>query len=177
MTTNKPTLQEYAMRYGTAMGIFWMLKFILFPLGMHTPFLQVLFFFLTIFVGPIWGYLLTKKYRDTQREGIMSFSHSFLFTAFMYMFAALFVSIIHYVYFRYIDNGLIVSTYQDMLNQMTVVATGEMKESMEQFHKALDIISNLTPLEITLQLLTQNIFYCSMLAVPTALLVMRNKKK
>ena len=52
-----------------------------------------------------------------------------------------------------------------------------MKTSLDQFRTALDVISSLTPLEITMQLLTQNVFYCTMLAIPTALLVMRNKKK
>ena len=95
----------------------------------------------------------------------------------MYMFAALFATIAHYIYFRYMDNGLIVSTYQDMLTQMADVATtDDMKASLDQFQQALDIISGLTPLEISIQLITQNIFYCTLLALPTALLVKRNKK-
>ena len=93
------------------------------------------------------------------------------------MFASLLVAVIHYFYFRYMDNGLIVNTYQGMIDQMTAISTEEMRVSLEQFSKALDVISSLTPLEITMQLLTQNVFYCSMLAIPTALLVMRNKKK
>ena len=64
-----------------------------------------------------------------------------------------------------------------LIDQMNAVATGDMKESLEQFRTALDIVSSLTPLEITLQLLTQNVFYCTILAIPTGLLVMRNKKK
>jgi hypothetical protein len=93
------------------------------------------------------------------------------------MFASLLVAVIHYLYFRYMDNGLIVNTYQGMIDQMTSISTEEMKVSLDQFRTALDVISSLTPLEITMQLLTQNVFYCSMLAIPTALLVMRNKKK
>ena len=93
------------------------------------------------------------------------------------MFASLLVAVIHYLYFRYMDNGLIVNTYQGMIDQMTVISTEEMKTSLDQFRIALDVISSLTPLEITMQLLTQNVFYCTILAIPTALLVMRNKKK
>ena len=64
-----------------------------------------------------------------------------------------------------------------MIDQMTAISTEEMKTSLDQFRTALDVISSLTPLEITMQLLTQNVFYCTILAIPTALLVMRNKKK
>ena len=176
MTENKSTLQEYAMRYGTAMGIFWACKFVLFPLGMSMPLLLIFFFILTLSV-PILGYLFVRKYREQQCEGVLNFSKAYIFTIFMYMFASLFVAVIHYLYFRYMDNGMIVNTYQGMIDQMNAVATGDMKESLEQFRTALDVVSSLTPLEITLQLLTQNVFYCTILAIPTALLVMRNKKK
>ena len=164
------------MRYGTAMGIFWACKFVLFPLGMSMPLLLIIFFILTLSV-PILGYLFVRKYREQQCEGVLNFSKAYIFTIFMYMFASLFVAVIHYLYFRYIDNGMIVNTYQGMIDQMNAVATGDMKESLEQFRTALDVVSSLTPLEITLQLLTQNVFYCTILAIPTALLVMRNKKK
>ena len=63
-----------------------------------------------------------------------------------------------------------------MLNQMNALATADMKTSLDQFQQALDIIASLSPLEISIQLITQNIFYCTLIALPTALLVMRKPK-
>lgn len=176
MTDKKPTLQESAMRYGTLMGIFWTLKFVLFPAGMGMPVLLMAFFLLTLIV-PVAGFFFVRQYRDRECEGVLNFSRAFLFTSFMYMFAALFTAVAHYIYFRYIDHGMIIATYQDMLSTMDQVATDGMKESIDQLQQALDAIATLSPLEITVQLLTQNIFNCTMLAIPTALLVMRKKKK
>ena len=176
MTDKKPTLQESAMRYGTLMGIFWTLKFVLFPAGMSMPVLLMAFFLLTLIV-PVAGFFFVRQYRDRECEGVLNFSRAFLFTSFMYMFAALFTAVAHYIYFRYIDHGMIIATYQDMLSTMDQVATDGMKESIDQLQQALDAIATLSPLEITVQLLTQNIFNCTMLAIPTALLVMRKKKK
>ena len=176
MTEKKRTFQEDAMRYGTVMGIFWTLKFVLFPMGMNAPLLLMVFFLLTLMV-PVVGFYLVRKYRDRECEGAIKFSRAFLFTSFMYMFAALFVTIAHYIYFRYMDHGLIVSTYQDMLTQMQGIATtDDMKTSLDQFQQALDIIASLSPLEISIQLITQNIFYCTLIALPTALLVQRKPK-
>ncbi len=60
MTSNKPmTLQQHAMRFGTLMGLFWILKFILLPVGFTIPLLQLLFLLLTLFV-PILGYICTQ---------------------------------------------------------------------------------------------------------------------
>lgn len=176
MTEKKRTFQEDAMRYGTLMGIFWTLKFILFPLGMNTPMLLVAFFILTVIGVPVLGFRFASQYRDRDCQGTLTFSRAFLFTSFMYMFAALFTTIIHYIYFKYLDNGLIIGTYQDMLTQMSDMATAETKASLEQFQQALDTIATLSPLEISIQLITQNIFYCTLLALPTALLAMRKPK-
>ena len=176
MTEKKRTFQEDAMRYGTVMGLFWTAKFVLFPLGMQAPLLLMTFFLLTLIV-PVVGFFLVRQYRDRECGGVLNFSRAFLFTSFMYVFAAMFVTIAHYIYFRYMDNGLIVNTYQDMLTQMQGVATAEMKASLDQFQQALDIIASLSPLEISIQLITQNIFYCTILALPTALLVMRKPKQ
>ena len=173
MTDQRKNFQEAAMRYGTVMGIFWTLKFVLFPMGMQSPLLLMAFFLLTLIV-PVAGFFLVRQYRDRECGGVLSFSRAFLFTSFMYLFAALFATIAHYVYFRYIDGGLIVNTYQDMITQMEAIATADMKASLDQFQQALDIISALSPLEISIQLITQNVFYCTLIALPTALLVKRN---
>ena len=173
MTDQRKNFQEAAMRYGTVMGIFWTLKFVLFPMGMQSPLLLMAFFLLTLIV-PVAGFFLVRQYRDRECGGVLNFSRAFLFTSFMYLFAALFATIAHYVYFRYIDGGLIVNTYQDMLTQMEAIATADMKASLDQFQQALDIITALSPLEISIQLITQNVFYCTLIALPTALLVKRN---
>ena len=173
MTDQRKNFQEAAMRYGTMMGIFWTLKFVLFPLGMQSPLLLMAFFLLTLIV-PVVGFFLVRQYRDRECGGVLPFSRAFLFTSFMYLFATLFVTIAHYIYFRYLDNGLIVETYQEMLTQMNTVATADMKASIEQFQQALDIIASLSPLEISIQLITQNVFYCTLIALPTALLVRKN---
>lgn len=169
--------QQDAMRYGTLMGVFWTLKFVLFPLGMTQPLLLMVFFLLTLTV-PIVGFFMVRQYRNRECGGVLSFSRAFLFTSFMYLFATLFVTVTHYIYFRYMDNGLIVSTYQDILTQMTSLATtDEMKASIEQLQQALDIMSGLSPLDISIQLITQDVFYCTLIALPTALLVKRQPQK
>ena len=83
------------MHFGTYMGIYWILKFILFPLGFHIPFLSLLFVILTLAV-PFIGYHYVKMYRDKICGGSIQFSHAVLFTIFMYMFASLLVAVAHY---------------------------------------------------------------------------------
>ena len=56
------------------------------------------------------------------------------------------------------------------------IAGPELTTSLNQFEEAIDLLSGLTPLEMTFQLISQNMFYGMLMAIPTALIVMRKKK-
>lgn len=177
MTQNQPiSLQQTAMYFGTLMGLFWIIKFTFLPLGFTIPLLQLLFVLLTFFV-PILGYLYARKFRNRYCGGSITFSRAFAFTVLMYLFAALLAAVAHYIYFRYIDNGFLIDSYIGQLEAMKPAATEELKESIDQFIEGFSLISSLSPIQLTFQLISQNFLYGTLLALPTALLVMRRKKQ
>lgn len=177
MTQNQPiSLQQTAMYFGTLMGLFWIIKFTFLPLGFTIPLLQLLFMLLTFFV-PILGYLYARKFRNRYCGGSITFSRAFAFTVLMYLFAALLAAVAHYIYFRYIDNGFLIDSYIGQLEAMKPTATEELKESIDQFIEGFSLISSLSPIQLTFQLISQNFMYGVLLALPTALLVMRRKKQ
>ena len=77
---------------------------------------------------------------------------------------------------RYIDGGFVFEAYRSILNQFKETAGPELTTSLNQFEEAIDLLSGLTPLEMTFQLISQNMFYGMLMAIPTALIVMRKKK-
>lgn len=175
MTAERPiTLQEYAMRFGTYMGLFWIFKFIFLPIGFSIPLLQLLFILMTLFV-PVLGYIYTRRYRNQYREGSLSFTQAFSFCFLMYLFASILAALAHYVYFRFIDQGYLLNTYLSQLDNIKDSVSGNMKISVEQLISSFEVISSLTPLQLTFQLLSQNFFYGILLSVPTALLTMKKK--
>ncbi|WP_321331796.1 DUF4199 domain-containing protein [uncultured Bacteroides sp.] len=175
MTENRIHLQKYAMHFGTYMGAYWILKFILFPIGLTIPFLLFLFLGLTLGV-PFMGYYYTRMYRNKICGGEIRFVHAWLFTVFMYMFAALLTAMAHFLYFRFLDHGYIIATYTSMLNGALQANLPGMETYIVQLKDAMATVRMLSPIQITLQLLSQNIFYGSILAIPTALIVMKRKK-
>ena len=54
---------------------------------------------------------------------------------FMYMFASLFVAVVHYIYFRYIDGGFVFEAYRSILNQFKETAGPELTTSLNQFEE------------------------------------------
>ena len=176
MTNYKPTLQECAMRYGTGMGLLWAFKFMLFPLGLRIPFLQLLFIVLTIGV-PFLGYIFAKKFRERHCGGRHHFFYVRFYSLPLCICSPLYLlAVVHYIYFRYIDGGFVFEAYRSILNQFKETAGPELTTSLNQFEEAIDLLSGLTPLEMTFQLISQNMFYGMLMAIPTALIVMRKKK-
>ncbi len=162
------------MHFGTYMGMYWILKFILFPLGFTIPFLLFLYIGLTLGV-PFIGYHYTKMYRNKICGGTIGFAHACLFTLFMYMFASLLVAVVHYVYFQFIDHGFIMEQYAKTMEQLTT--TPPSMENQKEFIKnAMDNVQALSSIDITLQLLSWNVFWGSLLAIPTALFAMKRNR-
>lgn len=174
MIENRAFMQKFAMHFGTYMGVFWILKFALFPLGFKIPFLMILFFCLTVAV-PFMGYFYVRSYRDKICHGAISFGHACVFTIFMYIFASLLASVGHYIYFAFIDNGFIIESYTNMVNQIFEINPA-MENEKEMITDMLDDLRLLNPINITLQILSSDVLFCSILALPTALFVMKKPK-
>lgn len=159
-----------AMMYGTAMGVFWILKFVLVPLIFTIPFTSLMFLGLTAAV-PFLGYFFVRQYRNRYcLNGQIGFMQAWMFSLLMYTFAALLVSVAHYVFFRYIDGGSMLATYNSMLDELQNV-TPEMNDLVTQYRQAVDLIAAMSPIELTIQLVLNNIFYGMMLSLPTAFIV------
>ena len=174
MAENRINLQRYAMHFGTYMGIYWIAKFVLFPMGLSNSLLLLLFFILTMAV-PFVGYYYARSFRDKICGGSITFMQSWIFMVFMYLFAALLVAVAHYIYFRYIDNGYVMDAYANIFEQAkSVPGFSEMMEQY-QYKEVIDMIRSMSAIEITMQLLSQNMLYCSILALITAPFVTKKK--
>jgi hypothetical protein len=172
MNQNKNTL-FYARRAGTVMGIFWISKFILLPLGFEIPFLHLIFMFLTLAV-PVVGYQLVKKYRDNILGGVIKFSHAFTYTMGIFLFASLLTTMAHFIYFRFIDKGYIISKIETIINEvLTAVPTGK-SNYFTEMNKTIEIVGSLSPIEITLQMMGNNLFYGTIYAIIIALFVKKS---
>ena len=141
------------------------MKFILFPLGISVPFLFSIFIGLTLCV-PFMAYYYVRMYRNMVCGGTISFLHAWIFTVFMYMFAALLTAVAHYIYIRFIDQGFILNSYETMLNswEITYKAVPGIDAYIEQLREGLSQVRSLTPIEITMQMMSMNVFVGAVVA-------------
>ncbi len=162
------------MLYGTYMGIFWIFKFALLPIGLVFSPCALLFLLLTCAV-PVIVFLMTRSFRDKQCEGELSFFSALVFTFQIYLFASILTAIGHYLYFQFLDNGFIYTQIQAQLDVLKDEPS--MKAQISQITHAMDILRGLSPIQLTMQLLSQNIFYGIIFSLPIAMLTMRRKSR
>ena len=98
MEENKGLLLKCAMSYGLAMGIYWVIKYLFLIFGYSIPSLIFIYEGLSLAV-PLIAYYLTKRYRQ-DIGGSISFFHAWRFGIMLYFFAALIVSIEHFIFFQ-----------------------------------------------------------------------------
>lgn len=172
MTQQRNSLQQTAMLYGTYMGLFWIVKFIFLPLGLTESVFGLIFIICTCAV-PFIAFYMTRNYRRRYVEGDFSFFSAFVFSFQIYLFAAILTAIAHYIYFQYIDQGFI---YNQILSQVELLKDEPaMKAQIGQIKNAMDVLYDLSPIKLTMQLLSQNVFYGVLFSLPVALFSMRRK--
>lgn len=170
----KNPLQYYSMLFGTYMGIIWILKFPFFPLGLHFPFFILVFAAITVAV-PFVGYFFARIYRDKICGGTINFVNAWIFLLLTYLFASILTAVGHYIYFRFFDSGFIINTYSTMIRSVKANPLFP-KEYMVQAQAMIDDFRSLSPIKIALQLVSQNVFYGNLLALITALFVVKRHK-
>mgnify|MGYP003180630236 CR=1 FL=1 len=153
MEENKGLLLKCAMSYGLAMGIYWVIKYLFLIFGYSIPSLIFIYEGLSLAV-PLIAYYLTKRYRQ-DIGGSISFFHAWRFGIMLYFFAALIVSIEHFIFFQ-----AIVALKNADFNSEVIEAISR---------------TNFTPIHMAIQGIFNNIFYGIILSIPVAALVCRKQ--
>ena len=176
MIKNVEIFSQNARRFGTFLGLFWIAKFILFPIGLSMALIQLLFIVLTLAV-PFIGYRLVKTYRDKACMGYISFNEAFIFSLLMYFYASLLVAVAHYIYFQFIDNGFVIESYEGMIDSIASLGDAALKSSIDQLKQNIEVFRSLSSLQITFELIMNNLMWGFLFSLPTAGFVMKKEKK
>lgn len=167
------TIGAYARVYGLYMGIFWAVKFVFFPLGFSYPVFSFIFLLLTIMV-PFVGAWFVKKIRDGVLDGRLGFWQAFLLSTNIYMYASLIAAIVHFIYFRFIDNGFILNSYLESVNQMQeLLGSGEADANIEMLKANVELMGTLSPIQIVFSLLSNNVVFGLFISLLAAVFLKR----
>ena len=167
MENKNSGLMSAAMSYGFSLGIFWIVKYIFYMFSMRFSYLVVIYWGMSLVV-PYLAYLLTKRYRE-DLGGVISFSQAWRFGVLIYLFAAMLVSIMHYVFYRFVAPPDFLSSAVEQ----TIVSLKQMQVDSKVISSIESM--NFSPIHMALQGILNNIFYGIILSLPVAALVCRRK--
>lgn len=168
MNKGNNALTQAAMKYGTQLGILWIIAFATYILALSTPEMSLIFLVLLI-ASPIYAGYLGIRYRKKECDNRLNFMNSWALMIIIYMCAAILSAIACYVYFRYMDNGLALSAFKEQIDAYQAMDIGE--EMKKAFTDTYNILANLNASDICMQYLLSNIFISTFLAPLTALVV------
>lgn len=182
-----PSMLNCAMNFGAVVGLYYIVKFCLFPLSLHTTMAAFLFLGLTLVV-PFLVFLLVKRYRDQYCNGRLEFVRAWAFVVLVMGFGSLLASAAHYVYFAYIDGGAMVGALVQSIEQLQGVdlstledadaeAVAQFGQYIEMMEQAVVQLQGMSAIEITMGMLSNNFSWSIVLSLPIALIVSMRKIK
>jgi hypothetical protein len=186
-----PSMINCAMNMGVIVGAYYIGKFCLFPLSMHSTFAAMLFLGLTIMV-PYLIFRLVKLYRDRYTDGIIDFTRAFAFALLIMAFGSLLAAAGHYIYFEFIDKGLMVSTLAENIEQLETidfsamegVDTAERTAAIAQYNQFIETmkttllqLQSMSPIKLAMGMLSNDVSWAIIVALPVALVASFRKKQ
>ena len=187
MNNEQPTMMNCAMNFGVVVGVYYIVKFSLFPLSLHSTMAALLFLGLTLVV-PVLVYRLVKRYRNQYCGGRIEFASAFAFSMLIMAFGSLLASVAHYAYFAFIDGGAMVGALVQSLEQLQGVDLGAMEgvtdEAVAQYNvyvglmqQTVEQVRAMSPIDMTIGMLSNNVSWSVVLSLPVALIVSARRQE
>ena len=168
-------LKAYARQDGFFLALLWIASFACYIMGISNGMLGMAAMILAV-MTPFFVAGRLRRFRDEGREGVISFRRSYAYTVFVFFYGAVLLAVAQFIYFAYLDNGYLLSTYSK------IVSSSEGHELIQQYgmsqvvNDSLSEMASLRPIDFALNILTINILVGFVLGVPIGLVMQRAKK-
>lgn len=167
-------LKAYARQDGFFLALLWIASFACYIMGITNGLLGMVAMMLAV-MTPFFVAGRLRRFRDEGREGVISFRRSYAYTVFVFFYGAVLLAVAQFLYFAYIDNGYLLSTFSK------IVSSAEGKEMLQQYgmtqvaEDSLSEMASLRPIDYALNILTVNIMIGFVLGVPIGLVMYRRR--
>ena len=174
---NSASLSHDAMRYGTYMGLLWVVKFVVILVAFfaHNEGVMILgggFFLLATVAVPVIAGVMACQHRNTLEDRAISYGRAWHFIVLIYLYAALLSAAGHYIYFAFVDQGRFFPLYLEYAHQAGLDNDPMLRDLLKTLEES---IPSLTPIRIVMQMFLNNVSYGVLQALVIALFVMKRK--
>ena len=175
---NYKQLRAFSAQYGAVVGLMWIISFAFYIIGLTRPLVGNVALLIGLLSVVVAGFLI-RKFRNEVSP--LRFSQSWWMATLIYLYASLLMAVGQFIYFRYIDNGLLLETYSNLMQQPEAMALMQSMMPGEDVEAAmrqtLEVLGNITPIQLTFEFLIYNLLLGFLLAIPTAWIGRRGKNR
>ena len=167
-------LKAYARQDGFFLAVFWIASFASYIVGLSNQMLSMVAMLMAL-TTPFFVASRLRKFRDQGREGFISFGRSYAYTVCVFFYGAVLLAVAQYLYFAYMDNGYLVSSFAKMMSSeegRTVLSQYGMTQVVDE---GLAEMAKTRPIDYALNILTINISLGFVLGLPIALIMQKRK--
>lgn len=161
-------VKAFARQYGLILAGLWIASFLSIMLMPGTPLGKLLAMATPFLVG----YLLIR-FRNYALDGVISFRRGLALSVYTFFYASLIFAVFQYVYFRYLDHGTMMNMLLSSVNILEPVYTAN-GMSKQELDMGVAAIQQLSPIELALVFMMQNLLFGVILSVPIALVCRRS---
>lgn len=163
-------LKAFARQDGAILALVWTASFIALMTSPETSWGNLLALASPFVVGWRLG-----RFRDNALDGVISFRRSLVYSCYTFFYASLLLAVVQYLYFRYIDQGVINTLFVEAAQQMTTVYKSQ-GFTDQQFTQAIDMMGTLKPIQLAFLFLMQNLMFGALLSFPIAAIGMKRAR-
>ncbi len=157
-------LKAFARQGGVFLALLWVASFAAMLFSPASSWGSLLALATPFFVG--W---LLQRFRNYALKGVISFRRSFAFSVLTFFYASLIFALAQYVYFRFLDNGVFMSHLVTNVNILEDVYK-QQGVSVTELNNGLNLMGQMSPIQMSLMFMVQNIMIGVVLSVPVALI-------
>ena len=169
-------LKAFARQDGAMLALLWIGSFVCYIFGLSNPTLG-LAAMLLIFSTPFFAASRLRHFRDYGREGIISFARSYAYTILIFFYAGVLLAIVIYLYFAFMDKGMLVGKLIEILQSPEGKQTIQAYGMEAQIDDNIKYLAEMRPIDYALNMLTINIITGLFLGIPIAATMQRSVAK
>ena len=154
------------------MALVWVASFAFYVAGISNPVYAMAAMALMV-VTPFFVGRRLKRFRDEDRDGIISLRRGWAFVILVFFYAAILLAVAQYIYFAYMDQGYLMSSFSTMLQSPEGKQLLERYGMQQTIDESMTAMAGMRPIDYALNVLTVNIMAGIVLGLPIAALMQR----
>ena len=167
-------MKAFARIDGARLALLWVASFTCYIVGIANPLYGMVAVVLMI-ATPFLVSRRLMKFRDESLGGAISFGRGWGYSVYVFFYASILLALAQYVYFAYIDQGYLLSSFTEALSSSEAKQMVEQYGAQQMIQESMEELGQMRPIDYVLNILTVNIFIGAVLGLPIAALIKRIK--